>query len=76
MPLFGAQALGVILILVWTVATSALIFVPLKMMGALRVSAEVEECGLDLSEHGGASYNMGDVTYANKGGDSTKVVPT
>jgi|ERR1712216_787215 len=41
---------------VWTSSLSAMIFVPLKMGGLLRVSAEVEDAGMDVSKHGGSAY--------------------
>lgn len=56
---FGQQVVGVILIIVWVGATSGLLFVslmgfkPSNRTKFLRVSAEVEEEGLDSSEHGG-----------------------
>jgi len=34
-------------------------FVPLKLTGMLRVSADVEDAGMDVSKHGGAAYNTG-----------------
>ena len=38
---------------------STLQFLLLKVAGLLRVSAEVEEKGLDDSKHGGAAYQAG-----------------
>ena len=43
----------------WVVITSALMFLPLKMTGLLRVSAEIEAAGMDVSKHGGAAYEGG-----------------
>ena len=40
----------------WVVITSALMFLPLKMTGLLRVSAEIEAAGMDVSKHGGSAY--------------------
>jgi len=40
----------------WTGGLSLLMFVPLKVMGMLRVSAEVEDAGMDVSKHGGSAY--------------------
>jgi len=42
----------------WTGGLSAMMFVPLKMAGLLRVSAEIEEAGMDVSKHGGSAYNQ------------------
>ena len=40
----------------WVVGMSFLMFFPLKKLGILRVSAEVEAAGMDVSKHGGAAY--------------------
>jgi len=40
----------------WTGGMSVLMFLPLKMAGLLRVSAEVEDAGMDVSKHGGSAY--------------------
>merc|ERR1712196_212532 len=42
----------------WTVANMLPFFIILKMAGIFRVSADVEEAGMDASEHGGAAYNI------------------
>ena len=52
----GIQALGVLAIAGWTVATSAILFAVIKYTVGLRVSPEEEERGLDLSEHGVEAY--------------------
>jgi Amt family ammonium transporter len=49
---FGIQLLGVLVVLVWTVATSAACFGALHAAGLLRVSPEDEEVGVDVAEHG------------------------
>jgi len=43
----------------WTMGFSLIMFVPLKLTGMLRVSADVEDAGMDVSKHGGAAYNTG-----------------
>jgi len=40
----------------WVIITSAILFFPLKKMGLLRVSAEIEAAGMDVSKHGGSAY--------------------
>ncbi len=40
----------------WVGTMATLLFVPLKMAGILRVSAEVEAAGMDVSKHGGPAY--------------------
>ncbi|MCH7510874.1 MAG: ammonium transporter [Chloroflexi bacterium] len=52
----GIQALGVLAIGGWTIVTSGLLFTVIKYTVGLRVSAEEEERGLDLSEHGVEAY--------------------
>merc|ERR1712070_702039 len=50
--LFGEQLKLVIVITLWVTLCSVVIFVPLKLLKLARVSSEVEEAGLDVSEHG------------------------
>ncbi len=52
----GIQALGVLAIAGWTVATSGVLFAVIKYTVGLRVSPEEEERGLDLGEHGVEAY--------------------
>ncbi|MCH7699295.1 MAG: ammonium transporter [Chloroflexi bacterium] len=52
----GIQALGVVVIAGWTMATSGLLFTIIKYTVGLRVSPEEEERGLDLGEHGVEAY--------------------
>ena len=40
----------------WVGGMSLVMFFPLKKMGILRVSAEIEAAGMDVSKHGGAAY--------------------
>merc|ERR1719387_1175900 len=40
----------------WVGTMSLIMFVPLKQLGLLRVSAEVEAAGMDVSKHGGSAY--------------------
>ena len=42
----------------WVAGMSAMMFVILKMAGILRISAEMEEAGMDVSKHGGPAYDM------------------
>ena len=67
------QLVGVLAILSWTIVTSAAVFFPLKLMGLLRVSAEVEEEGLDSSEHGASAYDIADSGKAVKGSSISPV---
>jgi Amt family ammonium transporter len=50
------NALGVVAIGAWTVVTSVILFGAIKLTIGLRVSAEEEESGLDVGEHGTESY--------------------
>lgn len=52
-----AQIVGTGVICVWAFVTMFAVFFALKMMGVLRVTAEEETTGLDISEHGMAAYS-------------------
>lgn len=52
----GAQAIGALAYAVWAIGLSWIILFTLKKTVGLRVSKEVEEKGLDLSEHGTIAY--------------------
>ena len=41
----------------WTVGLCTVMFSGLKAAGILRVSAEMEDAGMDVSKHGGAAYS-------------------
>jgi len=51
------QIKAVLLTLVWSGGISAVLFFILKLTMGLRPSAEVEQDGLDISEHGERAYN-------------------
>ncbi|MFH5804873.1 ammonium transporter [Alienimonas sp. DA493] len=53
---WGAQLTGLVVYAVWAFTTMFVLFFILKMIGFLRVSAEDEERGLDISEHGMTAY--------------------
>jgi Amt family ammonium transporter len=53
---FAAQLVGVVAIAAWTIASTALVFGLFKALGQARVSAEHEQDGLDVSEHGVDTY--------------------
>merc|ERR1719316_109292 len=55
--LFANNLLLVIMIIVWVGPCMALVFGGLKLAGLARVSAAVEEAGLDISKHGVKSPN-------------------
>jgi Amt family ammonium transporter len=52
------QFVGLIAVLVWSVVVSFFIIKIVQAIVGLRVSAEVEEQGLDLNIHGERGYNM------------------
>ena len=54
---FGIQAIGTISICAWAFVTMSIVFAVLKVAGVLRVSAEEETSGLDVSEHGMRAYS-------------------
>lgn len=53
---FMTQLIGTVAICGWAFATMAVLFTVLKVVGALRVSPEEEQTGLDISEHGMHAY--------------------
>ncbi|MCC6271619.1 MAG: ammonium transporter, partial [Microbacteriaceae bacterium] len=50
------QSIGTAAICGWSLVTMASLFGLLKLVGLLRVSAEEELVGLDISEHGMHAY--------------------
>jgi Amt family ammonium transporter len=55
--LMGAQALGMISIFAWCMASGFLLFYVIKQLVGLRVSREEEMRGLDIDEHGMEAYS-------------------
>jgi len=49
---FGVQAVGAIIIIVWSVTCATALFMSMKVTMGLRVSEHIEIQGLDISEHG------------------------
>lgn len=58
--LLACQVIGILVILGWTVVNMTLFFSVFKFFGKLRISAEEELQGLDVSKHGGSAYAGGD----------------
>merc|ERR1711871_673847 len=56
--MLGNQLLCLGIVVGWTTAMMLPFFVLLKVTGLFRVSADVEEAGMDASEHGGGAYNI------------------
>ncbi len=52
----GVQALGVATVALWTICTSLVLFLAIKAIFGLRVTAKEELVGLDLSEHKSEAY--------------------
>ena len=52
----AAQIAGLLAISAWVLALTTIIFLPLKLLGRLRVPLEEERMGLDESKHGGHAY--------------------
>ena len=69
------QALGVLIVAAWVLPATGILFATLKSMNLLRVPAEEEIAGLDVSEHGAAGYGA-EVVYADAGVPSGAVKPT
>jgi len=55
--LLGAHLLALIIEILWVGSLSAIMFAILKIAKVLRVSAEIEEAGMDDSKHGGRAYH-------------------
>jgi len=53
---FAVQLVGLICIMLWTVVTSSIMFFGIKYTIGLRVLPEIEQAGLDISEHGGIAF--------------------
>jgi len=56
--LIGIQIIALLIEIAWVSITSSAMFATLKYTGMLRVSAEVEEAGMDVSKHGGDAYDI------------------
>jgi Amt family ammonium transporter len=54
---FMTQLIGTGAICLWSFGTMLVLFAALKAAGILRVSAEDEQAGLDISEHGMQAYS-------------------
>ncbi|MGN6227319.1 MAG: ammonium transporter [Dyella sp.] len=52
----GVQALGVGITLVWSGVVSVIVYLVVKLIFGLRVSAEAEREGLDITSHGESAY--------------------
>lgn len=55
--LLGIQAIGVVAVAAWAMGTAYIIFKILDKTVGLRVSARIEEEGLDIYEHGEKAYH-------------------
>ena len=53
----GAEAFGILIIDLWAAATGVILFYSIKKIHGLRVSARIEDEGLDIYEHGETCYN-------------------
>jgi len=69
----GWNLAGSVVIFVWAFSASFVLFFVLKMLGVLRVSAEIEAGGLDEPEHGEKSYEMTHVPAKANGVSATSV---
>lgn len=77
--LFGWNLAGVLAITAWSMGTSFILFFPMKMLGVLRVSEEIEIKGLDIPKHGEPAYPP--LSYGNgweqiPGGSGARFPPT
>lgn len=49
--------MGILAIFAWVVGLMSIFFGIFKFAGIIRISAEDEHAGLDVSKHGGSAYN-------------------
>lgn len=68
----GIQFAGIVTLILWSAVTSGGVFFLLKSINLLRVSDEVEEVGLDKTEHGMAAYAITTVWRTGSLGDDGK----
>ena len=55
--LLTSQVIGILSVAAWVLSASTILFLALKKFNGLRVSARIEEEGLDIYEHGESAYN-------------------
>ena len=53
---FGVQVIGVISTVIWSAIASIIILLAIKKVIGLRVDAEAEQTGLDITSHGESAY--------------------
>ncbi len=54
---FGAECFGILVIDLWAAACGFILFFGIKWLHGLRVTARIEDEGLDIYEHGETCYN-------------------
>ncbi|OIW21233.1 hypothetical protein TanjilG_31101 [Lupinus angustifolius] len=64
--LLGAHAIQILVIIGWVSATMGPLFFVLNKMKLLRISAEDELAGMDLTRHGGFAYAYEDESHRNE----------
>ena len=52
------QAIGVVIVAAWVIATTGILFYLMKQANLLRAEPDEEIAGLDVSEHGSAGYGL------------------
>ncbi|CAN6803377.1 hypothetical protein Bca4012_092426 [Brassica carinata] len=73
--LLGAQLIQIVVITGWVSATMGTLFFILKKMKLLRISAEDEMAGMDMTRHGGFAYMYFDDDECHKAIQLRKVQP-
>jgi Amt family ammonium transporter len=73
--LLGAQALGVVVTIVFAGALTAAILLPLRALGSLRLPLPNELAGVDRSEHGEHAYHGGAADVASGAVHDSVVLP-
>jgi len=73
----AANIVEVLMIAIWSGFWTALIFLPFRLMGKLRVSDEDQEYGIDSVKHSPAkAYSLADMSAASASVAASKVTPS
>lgn len=62
----GAQALGALVVLVYSFVVTYILAKVLDMIMGLRVAPEVEQSGIDVVEHAESAYDLSQVGYSSR----------
>ncbi|KAB1643939.1 ammonium transporter [Gulosibacter chungangensis] len=75
LELLGTQAISALVVMVYSFVVTLLIALVLKQVMGLRVSAQAESAGIDVSEHAETGYDFSQVPYSAQNVKSTIIIP-